>query len=129
MDIRVVSEGNNVVFEFASPSRFDVFLVSNSERHILWELKPDYMQPVPVERAFMFNISVPSVVADLVQRMRAQEPIEEEEAVPLLTRIAYGEVPPGYRESTKAEPLTAGVTYALLVFEASGKSGGVHFSP
>jgi len=43
MDIRVVSDAANIVFEFANPSRFDVFVVSNSERHILWELTPDYM--------------------------------------------------------------------------------------
>lgn len=129
MDIRVVSEGSSVVFEFAKPSRFDVFVVSNSERHILWELKPDYMHPVPVERAHMFGISVPSAVADIVQRMTAREPSEEEEAVPLLTRVAYNEVPIGYREITKAEPLAPGVTYALLVFEAGGDSGGIHFSP
>lgn len=129
MDIRVVSDGSNVVFEFANPSRFDVFVVSNSERHILWELKPDYMHPVPVERAYMFGISVPSAVADIVQRMTAREPSEEEAAVPLLSRIAYGEVPAGYRETTKAEALTTGETYALLVFEAGGESGGIHFSP
>jgi hypothetical protein len=129
MDIRVVSDAANIVFEFANPSRFDVFVVSNSERRILWELTPDYMHPVMVERAHLFGVSVPPAVADAVHRLTPQEPSEEEAAVPLLTHVTYGEVPAGYSETTKAESLTAGETYALLVFETSGEAGGIHFSP
>jgi hypothetical protein len=102
MDIRVVSVGGNVTFELANPSRFDVFVVSSSERHIVWELKPDYMQPVHVERAYMFGISIPSTVAEIVQHMTAREPSEEEAAVPSLSRVTYGEVPMGYRETNES---------------------------
>jgi hypothetical protein len=56
-----------------------------------------------------------------------REASEEETAVPLLSRVAYGEVPAGYRETTRAQPLNEGTAYALLVFEASGDSGGIHF--
>lgn len=85
--------------------------------------------PVTVERAHLFGVSVPPAVADAVHRLTPQEPSEEEAAVPLLTRVTYGEVSAGYSETTKAESLTAGETYALLVFETSGEAGGIHFSP
>lgn len=117
------------MFEFAKPSRFDVFVVSNAQRHVLWELKPSYMHAVPVERSYLFGMSVPSAVADFVQRRAASDLSEEEAAVPLLSRVTYGEVPTGYSEIMNAHPLERGETFALLVFEAGGDSGGIHFSP
>jgi hypothetical protein len=54
-------------------------------------------------------------------------PGEQESDVPRVSTVVYGEVPDGYRETTKAIPLVRGQTYALLIFDDSSDSGGIHF--
>jgi hypothetical protein len=132
MKIAVTSENGQIVFEFAKPSRFDVFVVSSSSRQVMWELKPAYMHQVPVARATLIGVSVPRPLQNAVQRpMRASaaDPTAGEAEVPLLSRVVYGDVPTGYNELTAAQQLQPGNTYALLVFAADGDSGGAHFSP
>ncbi len=125
MNIRVTRSNGKVVFEFGTPSRFDVFVVSNAHETVFWELKPSYLQPVNVTTGFTAGVRVPEAVAKLIERQAGSD---DDNDVPKVSRVTYGEVPEGYREITKAAPLHAGETYALLVFDDVSDSGCVHFT-
>ena len=109
--IRVsISEGL-VTFELSPPIGFDFLVVSDSNHHVFWELKPTSMQPVPVIAEDFFSVAVsPDTAAEMMAL--AKTDLDN----PPVAHVAYGVVPQGYREVVSATALEGGETYCVFIF-------------
>jgi hypothetical protein len=126
--IRVVREGQSIVFELSKSIGFDFFVISNAEERVFWELKPVSMQPLPVLEADIFGMrAAPAAQREMKSKVTEIAGSRQLPENPPVTRIVYGEVPTGYREVVRASPLKGGEKYCALLVGDGFEKGGEYF--
>lgn len=105
-----ISEGL-LAFELSPPIGFDFLVVSDSNHHVFWELKPTSMQPAPIIAEDFYSVAVSP---DTAAKMMALTKTALDN--PPVARVVYGVVPQGYREVVSATALQSGETYCIFIF-------------
>jgi hypothetical protein len=134
MELQISHAETLIVFEFQQPTSVHMLVVSDAREQVLWEIAPERRTetapaspsaPVPVLSGGFAGVRVPH----RFERILSEAIEADRERYPHLSRVVYGQLPPGYREVVQAKELTAGQMYCVLVFGAGLDSFSDFFTP
>lgn len=134
MKLKISRDEAAVAFDFEAPTPLHMLIVSDSSEEVQWEIAseragPEVEMPVSSESASVLDsgfvaVRVPAGVVRALSKAVEADRMRH----PHVSRVVYGQLPPGFCEVAGAKELKAGQTYCVVVFGGGLDSASEFFT-